>query len=196
VPFANGGYSAKPHIIKAIKDAEGRTVYDVGRTNWGRIIRPEHVAAMNDMLMATIRFGTGNQGSIDPHPAAGKTGTGQDYRDAWFVGYTAHYVTGVWLGNDDFTPMKRVTGGSLPTIIWRDLMVYAQLNKEPAYLLGGDRLVAQERQRPAQSGRTLWDDLFGTTGSVGGDTTLGTPVASKGRAQKPNKSWFEDFFAR
>jgi penicillin-binding protein 1A len=196
VPFANGGYSAKPHIIKAIKDAEGRTVYDVGRTNWGRIIRPEHVAAMNDMLMATIRFGTGNQGSIDPHPAAGKTGTGQDYRDAWFVGYTAHYVTGVWLGNDDFTPMKRVTGGSLPTIIWRDLMVYAHLNKEPAYLLGGDRLVAQERQRPAQSGRTLWDDLFGTTGSVGGDTTLGTPVASKGRAQKPNKSWFEDFFAR
>jgi penicillin-binding protein 1A len=200
VPFANGGYSAMPHIIKAVRDAEGRTVYELGRTNWGRVVRPEHVEAMNDMLTATIQVGTGNQGSIDPHPAAGKTGTGQDYRDAWFIGYTAHYVTGVWLGNDDFTPMKRVTGGSLPTIIWRDLMVYAHLNKEPAYLPGGNRLIARERGRDrAPRGNTLWDDLFGSTGSTGsagGDTTLGTPVASRGRGQQKNKSWLEDFFSR
>ena len=96
--------------------------------------------------------------------------------------------------------MKRVTGGSLPTINWRDLMFYAHLNKEPAYLPGGNRLIARERGRNrAPRGNTLWDDLFGSTGSTGsasGDTTLGTPVASRGRGQQQNKSWFEDFFAR
>ncbi len=196
VPFANGGYSAMPHIIKSVKDAEGNVVFDIGRTNWGRVIRAQHVAAMNDMLMATIKYGTGNQASIDPHPAAGKTGTGQDYRDAWFIGYTAHYVTGVWLGNDDFKPMKRVTGGSLPTMIWRDLMIYAHVNKEPAYLPGGAGLVAEERQRPTGGG-SLWDTLFGDTPSSR-DTTLGTPVASSsgGGRRTKSKNWFEDFFSR
>jgi penicillin-binding protein 1A len=194
VPFANGGFSAMPHIIKAVRDADGRTVYDVGRTNWGRVIRPEHVAAMNEMLSATIRYGTGNKASIDPHPAAGKTGTGQDYRDAWFIGYTAHYVTGVWLGNDDFTPMKRVTGGSLPTLIWRDLMVYAHLNKEPAFLPGTGRQIAQD-QRSEPERESLWD-FFGRGGTGSRDTTLGTPVASRGRAAPKRKSWFEEFFSR
>jgi penicillin-binding protein 1A len=199
VPFANGGLSAMPHIIQSAKDAQGNVVYQVGRTDWGRVIRPDHVAAMNDMLMATIKYGTGNQAAIDPHPAAGKTGTGQDYRDAWFVGYTAHYVTGVWLGNNDFTPMKRVTGGSLPTQIWRDLMVYAHLNKEPAYLPGVNQLVAEDRLRPRQGGETLWDNLFGSTGSVSPDTTFGTPVASTRRndeRRSQGKSWLEDFFSQ
>lgn len=194
VPFANGGFSAMPHIIKTVKDAEGRTVYDVGKTNWGRVIRPEHVAAMNEMLEATIRYGTGNKASIDPHPAAGKTGTGQDYRDAWFVGYTAHYVTGVWLGNDDFSPMKRVTGGSLPTLIWHDLMVYAHLKKEPAYLPGGGQLIAQER-RPRSRNGSFWDLFNGDTASSN-DPTLGTPVANRGGDRPRRKSWFEEIFSR
>lgn len=200
IPLANGGFSSMPHIVKSAKDAEGNVVYDVGRTDWGRVIRPDHVAAMNDMLTATIQYGTGNQAAIDPHPAAGKTGTGQDYRDAWFIGYTAHYVTGVWLGNNDFTPMKRVTGGSLPTQIWRDLMVYAHLNKEPAYLPGVNQIVAEDFRQPRQpAGETLWDSLFGSTGSVSQDTTLGTPVASSGRTNErrsQGKSWFEEFFSQ
>jgi penicillin-binding protein 1A len=201
VPFANGGFSAMPHVIKTVKNAEGQVVYDVGRTNWGRVVRPNHVAAMNDMLTATIQYGTGNKASIDPHPAAGKTGTGQDYRDAWFIGYSAHYVTGVWLGNDDYTPMKRVTGGSLPTLIWHDLMTYAHLQKEPAFLPGGEHLVARGNQpfdtpqRPRND--NFWDTLFGGTGSAGAsDTTLGTPVASS-RQEKPKaKNWLEDFFSQ
>lgn len=195
VPFSNGGFSAMPHIIKTVRDAEGKTVYGVGRTNWGRVIRPNNVASMNEMLMGTIRYGTGNQASIDPHPAAGKTGTGQDYRDAWFIGYTAHYATGVWIGNDDFTPMKRVTGGSLPTQIWRDLMVYAHLNKEPAYLPGGNQLFAEENQSGPR-GETFWDSLFGGSGTVSRDSTLGTPIASSGRSGGKRKSWFEDFFSQ
>ena len=197
VPFANGGFSARPHIIKSVRDAEGKTVYDVGRTNWGRVIRPADVAAMNNMLTATIQYGTGNVGSIDPHPAAGKTGTGQSYRDAWFIGYTAHYVTGVWLGNDDFKPMKRVTGGSLPTLIWRDLMIYAHVNKEPAYLPGGEQLQAGTRTAPAGGSRSLWDTLFGDDRpAVARDSTLGTPTASTTtRSSGSKKSWLEELFS-
>jgi penicillin-binding protein 1A len=198
VPFANGGYSAMPHVIKTVKDASGNVVYDVGQTNWGRVISPEHVGQMNDMLTATIQFGTGNAGSIDPHPAAGKTGTGQDYRDAWFIGYTAHYVTGVWLGNDDFKPMKRVTGGSLPTMIWRDLMIYAHVNKDPSYLPGVNQLVAEDRRAPQNRNESLWDTLFGGRESGPGDTTLGTPVASNRQPQQQRpkgKSWLEELFS-
>ncbi len=202
VPFANGGYSAMPHIISDIKDAKGNKTYDVGRTNWGRVIAPNHVAEMNDMLTATIQYGTGSAGSIAPHPAAGKTGTGQDYRDAWFVGYTAYYVTGVWLGNDNFAPMKRVTGGSLPTQIWRDIMVYAHVNKQPAYLPGTDQYIADEGRAPSferrrGSGDSFWDALFGGASSSSNDPTLGTPVASTERAPAPrHKSWLDDFFSR
>ena len=199
VPFANGGFSARPHIIKSVRDAEGRTVYDVGRTNWGRVIRPGDVAAMNNMLTATIQYGTGHVGSIDPHPAAGKTGTGQSYRDAWFIGYTAHYVTGVWLGNDDFKPMKRVTGGSLPTLIWRDLMIYAHVNKEPAYLPGGEQLQAGNRASPSAGGRSgsFWDSIFGDDRrGVARDSTLGTPTASTTPTRsREKKSWLEELFS-
>ena len=208
VPFANGGFSAMPHIIKAVRDAAGKTVYDVGRTNWGRVIRPADVAAMNNMLTATIQYGTGNVGSIDPHPAAGKTGTGQNYRDAWFIGYTAYYVTGVWLGNDDFKPMKRVTGGSLPTLIWRDLMIYAHVNKQPAFLPGTNAAIADGRRAPGtgvgssggRGGKSFWDTLFGSQGTTSRDSTLGTPVASTQRTAAERgpkrKSWLEDFFSR
>ena len=204
VPFANGGFSAKPHIIKTVRDAEGKTVYEVGRTNWGRVIGPADVAAMNNMLTATIQYGTGNVGSIDPHPAAGKTGTGQSYRDAWFIGYTAHYVTGVWLGNDDFKPMKRVTGGSLPTLIWRDLMTYAHVNKQPAFLPGGEVLQANNRVAPgagtSSGGGSLWDTIFGDDrrGSAR-DSTLGTPAAGPARGggslSREKKSWLEEIFS-
>jgi len=199
VPFANGGFSAMPHIIKSVKDAEGNVVHDVGRTNWGRVVRPAHVAQMNDMLMATISYGTGNKASIAPHPAAGKTGTGQEYRDAWFMGYSAHYVTGVWIGNDDFSPMGRVTGGSLPTMIWHDLMTYAHLQKEPAFLPGTEGLVAndgtRQQRRPANAGEELWDNLFGGNTSATSDSTLGTPVASTRQKSSGPKNWLEELFS-
>jgi penicillin-binding protein 1A len=73
------------------------------------------------MLAAVVEEGTGRAARLD-RPAAGKTGTTQAHRDAWFVGFTADYVAGVWMGNDDNTPMARVTGGGLPARLWRDVM--------------------------------------------------------------------------
>ena len=87
------------------------------------LVAPEHVAAMNDMLSAVLVSGTGRRAALPGHPAAGKTGTSQDFRDAWFVGYTAHFVAGVWVGNDDSRPMHKVTGGSLPARLWHDVML-------------------------------------------------------------------------
>ena len=78
------------------------------------------------MLYGVVTSGTGRSAAIPGHEAAGKTGTTQDYHDAWFVGFTADYVTSVWVGNDDSSPMKGVTGGTLPATIWREVMVSAE----------------------------------------------------------------------
>ncbi len=83
------------------------------------------------MLYGVITEGTGRAAALIGHEAAGKTGTTQDYHDAWFVGFTADYVAGVWVGNDDSSPMKTVTGGSLPAAIWHDVMSAAE-RKLPA----------------------------------------------------------------
>ncbi len=211
VPFANGGFSAQPHIIKTIRNANGQTLFSMGRTNWGRVVSPKHVAEMNDMLMTTIEIGTGQKGSLDPHPAAGKTGTTQSYRDAWFIGYTGHYVTGVWIGNDDNTPMKRVTGGGLPTMIWRDLMLYAHVDKQPVMLPGGDQRGRDYGDDIVAGGKSLIESVFG--GLFGGNerderrnSDLGSPDSSQDPSatgstsdarrtpSRRKKTWLEELF--
>jgi penicillin-binding protein 1A len=92
--------------------------------------------AMNDMLNAAMVTGTGRRASLLLHPAAGKTGTTQDHRDAWFVGYTAHLVCGVWVGNDQGQAMNNVRGGSLPAAIWRDIMAPAHQGRAVVALPG------------------------------------------------------------
>jgi penicillin-binding protein 1A len=85
------------------------------------------VGMMNAMMRETLTFGTGRKAEIG-YPAAGKTGTSQDFRDAWFVGYTGHLVTGVWLGNDDNSPTRKTTGGGLPVEVWTRFMRVAHQN--------------------------------------------------------------------
>ncbi|MBN9265508.1 MAG: BA14K family protein, partial [Hyphomicrobium sp.] len=84
-----------------------------------------HQQEMNELLERVVTSGTGRGAALSDGSAAGKTGTSQDYRDAWFIGYSRDLVVGVWVGNDDRTPMHRVTGGSLPATIWRDFMTAA-----------------------------------------------------------------------
>jgi penicillin-binding protein 1A len=123
-PFANGGYGVLAYGITEIWDGAGNIVYHRAGTGPGRVIAPELADAMNQMLAGVIAYGTGRSAALG-RPAAGKTGTTQDYRDAWFIGYTADLVAGVWLGNDDNTPMKQVTGGTLPAALWRNFMLQA-----------------------------------------------------------------------
>ncbi|MCC7259555.1 MAG: PBP1A family penicillin-binding protein, partial [Alphaproteobacteria bacterium] len=125
--FAHGGRSVWPYGISEIKNADGKTLYKRLDSPFSRILEPHVVATMVDMMRAVIDDGTGGNARIG-RAAAGKTGTSQDFRDAWFEGFTADYVTGVWVGNDDSTPMKHVTGGGLPARIWHDYMIKAHEN--------------------------------------------------------------------
>jgi penicillin-binding protein 1A len=124
VPFANGGDGVIAYGIREIRDRDGRVIYRREGSGPGPVVAPEFVGMMNDMLAGVIRDGTGRAAAL-PRPAAGKTGTTQDYRDAWFIGYTTGLVAGVWFGNDDDSPMRRVTGGSLPAAAWHDFMLAA-----------------------------------------------------------------------
>jgi len=123
-PFANGGIGVWPHGIAEIRDGAGEVLYRPTGSGPGRVVNAELTGAMNRMLSGVIDHGTGRDAAL-PRPAAGKTGTTQDYRDAWFVGYTADLVAGVWFGNDDDRPMRKVTGGSLPAEAWRRFMLAA-----------------------------------------------------------------------
>ncbi|MGY9106361.1 MAG: transglycosylase domain-containing protein, partial [Alphaproteobacteria bacterium] len=120
--FANGGLKAEPYSVLKILNPKGETLYERGSPQPERVIVEEMAETMNTMLYRVVEAGTGRRARITEHEIAGKTGTSSDWRDAWFVGYTSHLVTGVWVGNDDFTPMRRVTGGSLPAQIWNDYM--------------------------------------------------------------------------
>ena len=110
-PFANGGLAVVPHVIERIAAGNGKVLYARNDQPLGRIVDARYVAMMNEMLAQTLTIGTARKAELPGWPAAGKTGTSQDFRDAWFIGYTSHLVTGVWLGNDDGTPTKHVTGG-------------------------------------------------------------------------------------
>src|SRR5450631_119227 len=121
-PFANGGYAVQPHVIERISNASGKVLYTRNDQQLGRIIEARYVGMMNDMMAQTLIIGTAHKAALPGWPAAGKTGTSQDFRDAWFIGYTANLVTGVWLGNDVGSPTKKVTGGSLPVEVWSRVM--------------------------------------------------------------------------
>ena len=135
-PFANGGLAVVPHVIERITASNGKVLYTHNGQPLGRIIEARYVAMMNEMMAQTLTIGTAHKAALPGWPAAGKTGTSQDFRDAWFIGYTAHLVTGVWLGNDDGTPTKKVTGGSLPVEVWSRFMRGAHQSVPVAALPG------------------------------------------------------------
>ncbi len=116
-PFANGGQGVLPHIITRVRSGDGKVLYERQRSTIGQVVALHYVGAMNDMLSATVTRGTGRKAAIDGQMTGGKTGTTQSYRDAWFLGYTAHYVGGVWIGNDNGAARRKVTGSALPVEI-------------------------------------------------------------------------------
>jgi penicillin-binding protein 1A len=122
-PFANGGQGASPHVVTRIRTVEGNKVLYTRQSDpVGPVIDARAVAMMNTMMQETLISGTARKAEIPGWTAAGKTGTSQDFRDAWFIGYTANLVTGVWLGNDDNSPTRKATGGGLPVEVWTRFM--------------------------------------------------------------------------
>ncbi|MEM1318216.1 MAG: penicillin-binding transpeptidase domain-containing protein, partial [Pseudomonadota bacterium] len=121
-PFANGGQRAMPHIITRITDTEGRVLHEHRRIGAQMVVWPANVGEMNRMLRGVVEQGTARKAQVPGHMIAGKTGTSQQFRDAVFVGWSAHAVTAVWFGNDNNSPTRKLTGGSLPASTFANYM--------------------------------------------------------------------------
>lgn len=143
-PFANGGGRVEPWLIHRITTAgkHPRQLFNRSPGKPPQVIDQSSLAAMNSMLRTVVERGTGRSAKLEGHLAGGKTGTSQNFRDALFVGHTAHLVTGVWFGNDDNMPTKKLTGGSLPADTWRQFMEVAHRDLAPEALPGAGELVA------------------------------------------------------
>jgi len=157
VPFANGGYRPEIHFIRRITTADGKLLYANDGGNTPRVVKPEIVGMMNSMMAGTVQVGGTAKKAAFGWPSAGKTGTSQNSRDAWFVGYTANLTTGVWFGNDNGSPMKKVTGGTLPAQAWHEFMLAAHEGVPVKQLPGGwkrapaDAIVQDDGPAPVPS---------------------------------------------
>ncbi|MEZ5816291.1 MAG: PBP1A family penicillin-binding protein [Hyphomicrobiaceae bacterium] len=125
--FANDGKLARPYAVLELMNSRGEVIYSRERDEppAPQVMKPKHAEYMNQMMQMVVTEGTGKRAALDFTNAVGKTGTSSSYRDAWFMGFTGDYVTGVWIGNDDFRPMDRVTGGSIPATTWHNFMQVA-----------------------------------------------------------------------
>lgn len=122
--FANGGYKVEPYAVERVETSRGQVVYQAPKTKITKVMEYNTASTLTAMLKTVLKSGTGVAANIGK-PAAGKTGTTDDYKDAWFIGYTPDIVTGVWVGNDDNTKNNNVTGGTVPALIWKDIMISA-----------------------------------------------------------------------
>ena len=187
--IASGGIKVTPYMVTQVDGPDGRVLYKRKAPDEPRAIA-EHVDRdLTAMMYDVMTEGTGRGAALWTHEAAGKTGTTQDYHDAWFVGFTTDYVAGVWVGNDDSSPMHGVTGGSLPAEIWRDVMTAAEkglpatpLARSPPGVPVDETLMDSglpvttddeahatpgelQQQQPQQTGeqrKGFWDWLFGS----------------------------------
>jgi penicillin-binding protein 1A len=177
--FANDGKLVIPYGILELVNSRGELIYSRERDEKPapQVLAPEVAENMNRMLYEVVHAGTGGRARLDFTHAVGKTGTSSSYRDAWFMGFTGKYVTGVWLGNDDFRPTNRVTGGSLPAQTWNAYMSVAHtdmniptipgLTPHPTQVAERERLAYLRQTDPAYRER----DSQQATTSLLPDTT-------------------------
>jgi penicillin-binding protein 1A len=122
--FQQGGKRVPPWLIATINTQDGRPLYAHAASTPAQVYDVTHDSMMVHMMKKVVEAGTAKRAAFGP-PVAGKTGTSQNWRDAWFIGFTTDYATGVWFGNDDDRPMNRVVGGDLPASTWRRFMIAA-----------------------------------------------------------------------
>ncbi len=188
VPFSNGGRGIIPYAIKRIVTAKGKVLYERSGTGPGQVVDPTYVGMMNSMLAQTVIDGTGTRARIQGWPVAGKTGTSQNFRDAWFIGYTGALTAGVWFGNDDNTPTKHATGGSLPAIAWQRFMSVALAGQAVADLPGNYHFGDPANVRYA--GRPLYPSDMTAAQAQGAPMAL-TPGAVASGPEMPQGGWID-----
>jgi penicillin-binding protein 1A len=152
--FPNEGMVVAPHAVLEVKTATGELVWRFDRDGpKPRRVIPRQVALeMNAMLNSAAEHGTGRRAMLDGVRIAGKTGTTNAHRDAWFVAFTGNLIGGVWMGNDDYQPMQRMTGGSLPAMTWQAIMTYAHQGIELKNIAGTQPNPPRGSIQPPQDG--------------------------------------------
>jgi len=185
--FASGGRAALPYAILDIRDSAGHVLYRRRGDGGAQVIAPAIVGELDQMLEGVIAHGTGRAAKLD-RPVAGKTGTTQDFHDAWFVGFTADLVAGVWLGNDDNAAMNHVSGGSLPAKTWHTFMVAATAGMPVRPLPTAPETLGTQVASAKSSGEGwlshLIHNIFG--GGSGGSTPHPAPVEQRPIYRPPN----------
>ncbi|HET6322559.1 MAG TPA: PBP1A family penicillin-binding protein [Hyphomicrobium sp.] len=166
--IANGGQAAEPYVIRQVRGLNGKVLFARNVPAPRQLIAPAHTLAMHDMLSTALRDGTGRRAALPSETAAGKTGTSQGFRDAWFVGYGAHLTAGVWTGNDDGSPMNHVVGGTLPAEIWRQVMLAAGAGQ--AYIARSAPPVTAATDDGAYPDGRIGDDFIARALADGADT--------------------------
>jgi len=185
--FANMGNGVWPFGIERISARDGTVLYEREGSGPGQVASGPAVRKMLDVMAATVEDGTAKRAQLD-RPVYGKTGTSQNFRDAWFIGLTSDMVTGVWVGNDDNAPMDKVTGGTLPVMIWHDFMapVLAETPIADVRRPGGDIVAAATpAELGAAQGQSQGSWLSELITGSGGTT-------NKTKSQKPKKSSIDE----
>ncbi len=187
-PFANGGKRIEPYTVLEISRPDGTVIYSRKRNGPKpvQVFPEDKIAQLNTMLANVVANGTARRAQLGFTPQAGKTGTTSSYRDAWFIGYTGHLVTGVWFGNDDYTVTNRMTGGSLPAKTWRRFMLMALADKEPKPLPGVPvtkqhlQIAAQQKAQEQEKVRTVAvdDGMLPSLDNISESDILMAPVAA------------------
>ena len=177
--FANGGVKVDPYAVERVETNTGNIIYQ-SNNNYRRIIDVKTVAYMVEMLKQVVKQGTGKASAIG-RPSAGKTGTTDSYRDAWFMGFTPDIVTGVWVGNDNNTTNRNLTGGTVPAIIWRNYMKAATKDKPVIDFMYPEILVDKIKDN------TTGEVVKETTDNTDGTQDLqNAPSGSKVKFEKSN----------
>ena len=187
--FANGGYAVKAYGIERIRTTSGRVLYDHGvdKAAKPKVIQGQALDYMTQMMRQVLIVGSGAGARINGYDLAGKTGTTSDYRDAWFVGFTGGFVTSVWVGKDNNTPMKAVTGGSFPARLWRTFMTGALPALKVSTIPGG----APAPQPPSSD---AIGDLLGAPSANPELPAPPPPQPDKAPPQTPGKAPTPEFF--
>ena len=159
--FMNDGQTLDPHIVEAVYNSAGQELYKRPPFASSRVIDEDLVQRMTSMMGAVVIKGTGTAAQLPGRDVAGKTGTSSDWRDAWFVGYTADYTAGVWVGHDDYTSMGRTTGGTIPAQIWADAMRVAHHDIEDHPLPGIEQPAYSPREIETAGFFTALANAFG-----------------------------------
>ncbi len=181
--FAAGGKRSDAYTVLEIRRPNGDVIYN--RDQFAKmpeqVVPEEKIAELNSMLKEVVKSGTARKADLGFAPQGGKTGTNQNYRDAWYVGFTAHNVTGVWVGNDDFTPMEKVTGGLIPAPAWKRIMEKAEAGLQPMSVAGiplDSTYTAVAAVEPEIKLQTVADE----TNAVGVDNTVSTDTPADGNS--------------